>query len=57
MCEKNQDKNISTVDKSLVAMFLRMTPEQRIRMTASSAMTILELRNGFKQQKADERRD
>jgi hypothetical protein len=55
--EKNKSEDLTSVDSSLVAMFLKMTPEERIRMSASSARTILELRNGFKRREADERRD
>lgn len=41
----------SSVDKSLVAMFLKMSPEERLRLNDSSVCTILELRNAYRQQK------
>jgi len=56
MIEKTNDKNYSSVDKSLVAMFLKMSPEERLQMNDNSVCTILELRNAFKQQKFYESR-
>ncbi len=51
MTAKTKSRNDSRVDKSLVAMFLKMSPEERLRMNDNSACTILELRNAYQQQK------
>ncbi len=37
------------VDTSLVASFLKMTPEERLEANDEAVRTILELRNAFKQ--------
>lgn len=39
------------VDKGLVAMFLRMSPEERLRANDNAIRTILELRNAYRQRK------
>ena len=42
-----KDKNLETksgVDKGLVAMFLKMSPEERLRANDNAVRTILELR-------------
>jgi hypothetical protein len=39
------------VDKGLVAMFLRMSPEERLQANNNAIRTILELRNAYQQQK------
>ena len=39
------------VDKGLVAMFLRMSPEERLRANDNAIRTILELRNAYQQRK------
>ena len=39
------------VDKGLVAMFLRMSPEERLRANDNAVRTILELRNAYQQRK------
>lgn len=39
------------VDRGLVAMFLRMTPEERIVANDNSLRTILELRDAFTRRK------
>ena len=58
MEEKNKSQDDRPmVDKTLVSMFLKMTPEERIRMAASSAKAIMELKNGFKRREADKRRN
>jgi hypothetical protein len=51
MTDKTKNKNDSSVDKSLVTMFLKMSPEERLQMNDNSASTILELRNAYQQQK------
>jgi len=56
MTDKTKDRNCSSVDKSLVAMFLKMSPEERLQMNDNSVCTILELRNAYQQQKFHKRR-
>ena len=48
--KKSQDD--SGVDKSLVSMFLKMTPEERLKSNDNAVRTILELRNAYQQQKS-----
>jgi hypothetical protein len=48
--------NTSSVDKSLVAMFLKMSPEQRLKANDNAIRTILELRYAFRQQQTNKRR-
>ncbi len=45
----NRDSFI--VDKGLIAMFIRMSPEERLVSNENSARVILELRNAYQQQK------
>lgn len=49
--EKMKPKDLLDVDKSLVAMFLKMSIEDRLRANDNAVCTILELRNAYKQQK------
>jgi len=39
------------MDRGLVAMFLKLSPEERLRANDNAACTILELRNAYQQQK------
>lgn len=55
MSKKTETKNSSVVDKGLVAMFLKMSSEERLLANDNAARVILELRDAFKQQKADSR--
>lgn len=41
----------SIVDKELIRMFLKLTPEERIRANDNAIRTFSELNNAFKQQK------
>jgi hypothetical protein len=41
------------VDKGLVAMFLRMSPEERLRANDNAIRTILELRNAYQHRKTN----
>lgn len=50
MATKTETLNYSTVDKGLVAMFLKMSPEERLIANDNAARAILELRNAFQQQ-------
>ncbi len=43
------------VDKGLVALFLRMSPEERLRANDNAIRAILELRNAYQQQKINGR--
>ena len=51
---KNADQ--SGVDKGLIAMFLRMSPEERLLANDDAFRTILELRDAYRRQKANERK-
>lgn len=51
-----ENLNSSVVDESLVAMFLKMSPEQRLAANDNAIRTILELRNAFQQQQTNKRR-
>ncbi len=53
MKKETGQKDSSSVDKGLVAMFLRMSPEDRLLANDSMARTILELRNAYRQQKTN----
>jgi hypothetical protein len=55
MAGKSEIKKESNVDKGLVAMFLKMSPEERLLTNDNAARTIMELRNVFRQQQADKR--
>ena len=48
----NEQKNRQLgVDKSLIKMFLEMTPEERLRSNDNTIRALMELRNAFKKQK------
>ncbi len=47
-----KQKNLQLrVDKGLIEMFLKMTPEERIRSNDNTVRALVELRNAFKKQK------
>jgi hypothetical protein len=50
MDKKIKTKNNSGVDEGLVAMFLKMSPEERLKSNDNAVRAILELRNAFKHQ-------
>ena len=50
MAEINEPQETSVVDKGLVAMFLKMSPEERLKANDNAVKAILELRNAYKQQ-------
>jgi hypothetical protein len=54
----NQKKavNQTGVDKGLVAMFLRMSPEERLRANDNALRTILELRHAYRQRSTNDRK-
>ena len=48
----DKQKNLQLrVDKGLIEMFLKMTPEERIRSNDNTIRALAELRNAFKKQK------
>jgi hypothetical protein len=53
MPKKKTTKNSLGVDKSLVAMFLKMSPEERLQANDNAARAIQELRDAYKQQRND----
>jgi hypothetical protein len=60
MSDKNMqriDKNSesSQIDRGLVAMFLKLSPEERLRANDIAAGTILELRNASRDSKDKQR--
>jgi hypothetical protein len=56
MTKIKETNNSSGVDKGLVAMFLKMTPEERLRANDNAVRAILELRNAYQQQKLNKSR-
>ena len=56
MTEEIKTQNNSGVDKGLVAMFLKMSPEKRLEANDNAVRAILELRNAYQQQKNKKRR-
>jgi hypothetical protein len=56
MSEETRIDKQSDVDRGLVAMFLRMSPEERLRANDNAFRTILELRDAYRRQKANERK-
>lgn len=48
--------NQSGVDKGLVAMFLRMSPEERLWANDDAFRTILELKDAYRRRKAQKDR-
>lgn len=47
-----EDRPFEGVDRSLVAMFLKMSPEERLLANDRAAQAILELRDAFQQKKS-----
>ena len=45
-----------SVDKGLVAMFLKMSPEERLQANDNALRTILELRYAYRQWRTNERK-
>ena len=48
-----EERREDLIDRGLVAMFLKLSPEERLRANDNAARTILELRNAYRQQKND----
>jgi hypothetical protein len=53
MIKETEQKDSSSVDKGLVAMFLRMSPDERLLANDNMVRTILELRNAYRQRKTN----
>ncbi len=53
--DTKQDRRIE-VDRDLVTMFLRMSPEERILTNDNSIRTISDLRNAFQKRESTSRR-
>jgi hypothetical protein len=56
MVKETKAEKQSGVDRGLVAMFLRMSPQERLRANDNALRTILELRYAFRQRRTKERR-
>ena len=56
MTKTTETSHSAGVDKTLVSMFLKMSPEERLQANDNSANTILELRNAYQQQKLNKRK-
>ena len=56
MVKETKADNSYGVDKGLVAMFLRMSPEERLRANDNALRTILELRYAYRQRRTNERK-
>ncbi len=53
MIKATAQKDSPSVDKGLVAMFLGMSPEERLLANDNMVRTILELRNAYRQRKTN----
>ena len=53
MPRKETANNPEIVDKALVAIFLKMSPEERLQANDNAVRTILELRHAYEQQRND----
>jgi hypothetical protein len=56
MLKETKADNPYSVDKGLVAMFLRMSPEERLRANDNALRAILELRYAYRQRRTNERK-
>jgi hypothetical protein len=52
----NKTQDNSVVDKGLVSMFLKMSPEERLKSNDNAVRTILELRDAYKRRKSKDHR-
>lgn len=55
MSPETKDADQIGVDKGLIAMFLRMSPEERLRANDDAFRAILELRDAYRRRKDKER--
>ncbi len=51
MSDELKIKNTEEVDRGLVAMFLKITPEERLKANDNAVRTIMEMRNAFRKRK------
>ena len=56
MVKETKAEQQSGVDKGLVAMFLKMSPEERLQANDNALRTILELRHAYRQWRTNERK-
>ena len=49
-----ENRREDLIDRGLVAMFLKLSPEERLRANDNAARTILELRNAYRQRQLEE---
>ena len=56
MSEETRIDKQSDVDRGFVAMFLRMSPEERLQANDNAFHTIKDLRDAYRRQKANERK-
>jgi hypothetical protein len=56
MAKESRSINQSDVDRSLVSMFLRMSPEERLLANDNAFRAILELRDAYRRRKAKKRK-
>ena len=54
--KKSQSYSRPIVDKGLIKMFLKLSPEERIQANDNAIRTFSELNNAFKQQKTAKRK-
>ncbi len=52
---KAKDKEPPQVDRELIVMFLKMTPEERLKSNDNAINTIAELRHAFEKRKTSNR--
>jgi hypothetical protein len=48
-----KDECLPAVDKDLIALFLKMSPEERLKANDNAMRGILELRDGFEKRHED----
>ena len=51
--DKKSYKKTKVVDKGLIAAFLRLSPDERLRSNDNMARTIMELKNAYKKRRGD----
>ena len=51
MSKELKIKSTEDIDSGLVAMFLKMTPEERLKANDNAVRTIMEMRNAFRRRK------
>jgi len=56
MAKSTKSADPSGVDKGLIAMFIKMSPEDRLRANDNAFRSILELRDAYKRHKSNKRK-